>query len=236
MFVKTATAATLLALTANASLQYKVFATKLTWKNAGAACKKWGGALASIKSAEEQKLAFAAVKAYGTSKGQLWLGAADTQSEGAWRWADGSNVEFQNWAKHEPNDAGGLEDCATFGGSAGNWNDDSCAKKHAYTCEKGRAAANKNASFADESFLDSMGAFSEAKRKMREWQATKLRLVAVRAKKIGVYFSEKQKALAARLLAARWERDWLTAVKAHEAAIAAHKFSWKAMQAAVKKA
>jgi len=54
-------------------------------------------------------------------------------------------------------------------------------------------------------------------------------LVATRFKRIGIYFSYVKKEIAAKKLAKRWNRIWMTAVKAHDAAIKAHKFSWKAM-------
>jgi hypothetical protein len=243
MFVKTAIAATLLALTANAAgVEYKMFARKLTWKGAGAACKKWGGALASIKSAAEQKLVFAATKR--TSKA-TWFGANDIKKEGAWRWADGSALKYRNWGRGEPNNyknrRGVGEDCAAFWGRAGRWNDWWCTKRAQYICEKNREdpkaeEEKKTATYADESFLESMGAFGEAEERMRQWEAKRMALVADRFKKAHIYFSEVKKELAARKLAARWERDWLAAVKAHEAAIKAHKFSTKAMGAAMAKA
>jgi hypothetical protein len=235
MFVKTAIAATLLALTANASVEYKMFATKLTWKGAESACKKWGGALASIKSAAEQELVFAATKR--TSK-PTWFGANDIKKEGAWRWADGSAMKYHNWGRGEPNDYNHSEDCAAFWGRSGKWNDWFCTKTAQYICEKNREEPEaeeekKTATYADESFLESMGAFGEAEARMREWEAKHMRLVADRFKKAHVYFSEVKKELAARKLAARWERDWLAALKAHRSAIEAHKFSAAAMDRAV---
>ena len=79
-----------------------MFTTKLTWKGAESACKKWGGALASIKSAAEQELVFAATKR--TSK-PTWFGANDIKKEGAWRWADGSAMKYHNWGRGEPNNS-----------------------------------------------------------------------------------------------------------------------------------
>lgn len=60
-------------------------------------------------------------------------------------------------------------------------------------------------------------------------------LVAERFKRIGIYFSYVKKEIAAAKLAKRWNRIWMSAVKAHDAAIKAHKFSWNAMKAALAK-
>jgi len=118
-----------------------LFRTERSWHGAEAACKKWGGALASIKSAAEQKLV---LKAIGKETSRAtWFGANDIKKEGAWRWADGFNseVKYTNWGPHEPNDANHSEDCAALVGSSGKWNDDSCNKPAHYICEKSKALA-----------------------------------------------------------------------------------------------
>ena len=63
----------------------------------------------------------------------------DSFLEGSYRWeSDKSPVNYTHWAKKEPNDFGGVEDCVAvyWGGLAGFWNDDYCDSEHYYICEK----------------------------------------------------------------------------------------------------
>jgi len=67
---------------------------------------------------------------------RVWLGASDSDSEGAWRWTSGPLANqlfwsngglnrYSNWRKGEPNNAGG-ENCANFMVSLFGWNDVDC--------------------------------------------------------------------------------------------------------------
>lgn len=87
------------------------------------------GHLVSITSAEEQ--------AFVTSLGPpqtAWIGGfqADNTVEPAagWTWITGEDWDYTNWAPSEPNDAGGVEDCAHWWTNNG-WNDINCSS--AYT-------------------------------------------------------------------------------------------------------
>ena len=68
-----------------------------------------------------------------------WIGLTDSFVEGSYRWeSDKSLVDYTHWAKKEPNDYGGVEDCVAvyWGKLAGFWNDDYCDSEHYYICEK----------------------------------------------------------------------------------------------------
>ena len=54
--------------------------------------------------------------AVGTN--EVWIGANDFQQEGNFTWLDGGNVTDENigWAAGDPNNVGGIEDCALL-----NW-------------------------------------------------------------------------------------------------------------------
>ena len=62
--------------------------------------------LASIHSAEEQSLAWQACQDAGHD---CWIGMNDQFREGRYTWADGTTVDFMNWAPGEPNNYNEVE-------------------------------------------------------------------------------------------------------------------------------
>ncbi len=49
----------------------------------------------------------------GTPPVGAWVGLAEDQQEGAWRWSDGTPTDFVHWLPGEPNnDSGTAADCA----------------------------------------------------------------------------------------------------------------------------
>lgn len=78
---------------------YKVYKARKDWHAARKACKKWGGHLAYIETAEE--MAFIR-KLVGGSR--IWVGATDAQAEGRWRWLNGQRVRTWRgfWHRKEP--------------------------------------------------------------------------------------------------------------------------------------
>ena len=55
-------------------------------------------------------------------------------TESGWQWKDDSIVQFVNWAKNQPNDWQGEEDCVDLQKN-GKWNDVSCSMKLHFICE-----------------------------------------------------------------------------------------------------
>lgn len=94
-------------------------------------------------------------------------------------------------------------------------------------------ATAQDASFADDSFLDSMGDFEEAQRKREAYVKEHLALVANRFKTAHTYFNAKDKEASAKNLRARWNAAWTAAVTVHEKAIAHHDFTVEQMNAAL---
>ena len=63
-----------------------------------------------------------------------WIGLSDSAAEGSWVWVSGSALGSTSWAEGEPNDSGGVEDCAELR-TDGLWNDRDCASALSYICE-----------------------------------------------------------------------------------------------------
>jgi len=93
---------------------YKVFEKKCSWHEAEALCEKTGGRLASIKSKEEDEF----LRKLRAGK-CLWFGGSDEAKEGDWRWRDGTEMAYQNWADGEPDDWKGKEDWMVVGWPGG---------------------------------------------------------------------------------------------------------------------
>lgn len=113
---------------------YRVFAAALTWADAEANCKAWGGAmdlghLVSIGDAAEQQ--FVA----GLITENAWIGGDDMAKEGTYVWTDGTPWTYEHFAPNEPNDTT-VEDCI-FMRADGDWDDHDCAYKWpSYVCER----------------------------------------------------------------------------------------------------
>jgi hypothetical protein len=93
------------------------------WRDADAVCMGYGGRLASIHDATEDRLVLTALQRLGI--GNAWIGLNDRGSEGTWRWADGSEVDYLGFGGTEPN-GGGLENCADASPDFGYWVDLGC--------------------------------------------------------------------------------------------------------------
>nr|XP_006813569.1 PREDICTED: macrophage mannose receptor 1-like [Saccoglossus kowalevskii] len=111
------------------------------WDTARERCRNDGGDLATIHSKEQQ--------AYITSRLRdidyaMWIGLNDVAWEGQFRWSDGSEVKFVNWAEGEPN-GGDVEDCTElhFRAYGGLWNDAACSSTAGYICQ-----ADKDSSYS----------------------------------------------------------------------------------------
>ncbi|XP_078368704.1 uncharacterized protein LOC144652532 isoform X2 [Oculina patagonica] len=103
---------------------------RVTWAEAQELCKEEESNLVSINSAEEHN--FIRSISGGNS---VWIGLEKKQD---WQWTDGSNVEYVNWSRGEPNNGGNgnrPEKCAMYSAITGYWNDFPCDTKFNYICK-----------------------------------------------------------------------------------------------------
>lgn len=107
---------------------YALYSATVDWNYAKAYAEDTGGHLLTITSAAEQAVIENWLSAYDYDS--IWLGAADEEEEGEWKWVTDEPFEYSNWSAGEPNNAGGDEDYAEFSG--GQWNDIPASKYTVY--------------------------------------------------------------------------------------------------------
>ncbi|KAK6324625.1 hypothetical protein J4Q44_G00039670, partial [Coregonus suidteri] len=105
-----------------------------TWEESRQDCLKRGADLVIINSKEEQEFIC-------NLKKRVWIGLTDRETEGTWKWVDGTTLTTEYWYDKQPDNAGptGDEDCAEiykYWRPLKAWNDISCDSKLNWICEK----------------------------------------------------------------------------------------------------
>ena len=117
--------------------KYRVFTDRLNASSAAYQCSLYGGGLAMVKNAEDQKEIHNLALRYRLQR--IWLGAGDQLIEGNWYWWDRSPMIFNNFLRGEPNDSRGYEDClemVVFARTTpGGWNDKRCTLQIPFVCQ-----------------------------------------------------------------------------------------------------
>ena len=91
-----------------------VFSTDTkSWDDARTDCKSKGGTydLAIIDNADLNKFVSEQAHAHFGVNYFAWIGLDDKETEGTFRWVDGSNLTFSNWHSMEPNHAYVMQIC-----------------------------------------------------------------------------------------------------------------------------
>ncbi|XP_058240752.1 CD209 antigen-like protein C [Hemibagrus wyckioides] len=110
---------------------YYISTESRRWDESRQDCIKRGADLVIINSSEEQEF----MKQLHSSK--AWIGLSDRDTEGAWKWVDGTPLITAYWGLGEPHNSGD-EDCAVTGyrSNSENWADFPCNTKAYWICEK----------------------------------------------------------------------------------------------------
>ncbi|KAG7330773.1 hypothetical protein KOW79_004742 [Hemibagrus wyckioides] len=112
---------------------YFISTEKKSWSEGRHDCIEIGADLVIINSRDEQDF----VEMWRRGEG-AWIGANDRDSEGVWKWVDGTTLTSGFWSSGEPNNKGD-EDCAVSGYRSEpvpNWVDVSCSSEYIWICEK----------------------------------------------------------------------------------------------------
>ncbi|XP_078391963.1 CD209 antigen-like protein C [Cetorhinus maximus] len=110
---------------------YKFSTHKVNWDSAKQQCVSQNSHLIFINTEQEQNFI---IKSIENNPGSHWIGLTDRESEGNWKWVDGSPVSFTRWGQGEPNNMHHNENCAITRGA--DWNDYSCADQFPFICAK----------------------------------------------------------------------------------------------------
>ncbi|XP_074537642.1 galactose-specific lectin nattectin-like [Halichoeres trimaculatus] len=109
----------------------------LSWADAEKLCTTLGGNLASVHTKEQYEHLRNVLLQLTGRHTTTWLGGYDAAKEGVWLWSDGSEFKFAFWAKGEPNNAGGHENCMEMNFRGRDFvNDIPCDPKRPFFCAK----------------------------------------------------------------------------------------------------
>uniref|UniRef100_A0A8C4EVA2 C-type lectin domain-containing protein n=1 Tax=Dicentrarchus labrax TaxID=13489 RepID=A0A8C4EVA2_DICLA len=109
----------------------KLTKEKKTWKASRDDCLKKGADLMIINSEEEQDFT-------RQLKDNMWIGLTDSETEGTWKWVDGTPLTTSYWMDGEPNNYDLKEDCVEvrYHEKENSWNDKPCDLPNFWICEK----------------------------------------------------------------------------------------------------
>ncbi|CAI5679841.1 unnamed protein product [Oreochromis niloticus] len=111
---------------------YQVSSEKKSWEESRRDCRQKGADLMIINSREEQNFV-------NQLKKHLWIGLTDSQTEGTWKWVDGTRTSTSYWNQRnkEPN-GGTRQNCGEIDNYnfEDSWNDAPCSNGQFWICEK----------------------------------------------------------------------------------------------------
>ncbi|XP_033985758.1 C-type lectin domain family 4 member F-like [Trematomus bernacchii] len=109
---------------------YRISSTMKTWQDSRKDCQQRGADLMIIDSQEEQDF----TRQY---KNRIWIGLTDRDTEGEWKWVDGTQLTTRFWHSGEPNNYQNKnEDCVNINHYQNSWNDEVCENEYFWICEK----------------------------------------------------------------------------------------------------
>uniref|UniRef100_A0A8C3B5H0 C-type lectin domain-containing protein n=2 Tax=Cyclopterus lumpus TaxID=8103 RepID=A0A8C3B5H0_CYCLU len=111
---------------------YFISSGKKSWQESRADCLQRGADLVVINSREEQDFTRKFHKL-------TWIGLSEGETNGTWKWVDGTLLTESYWHPGEPNGfEGKLEDCVEirFHEVENSWNDIPCRDQNFWICEK----------------------------------------------------------------------------------------------------
>ncbi|XP_072018497.1 uncharacterized protein [Amphiura filiformis] len=112
---------------------YNYVASLKSWCDAEVyCCSQYGAHLVSIHSSEENDFVKGLI-----GSDRTWIGLNDKNTEDAFEWSDGTQVNYTDWRGNQPNNADGGEDCAHFlDRPSKKWSDFKCHSEMKFVCKK----------------------------------------------------------------------------------------------------
>ena len=127
---------------------YRVFNSAKTWDESKKECLKHNGDLAAVNSA------FTNHFLASLTQENSWIGATK-DSEGNWKWSDGSILSFTNWGSGQPNNLSEYKDKVSFNyGAVGMWDAAAADNKCPFICQRNSYLFENCASIPVTSTLD----------------------------------------------------------------------------------
>ena len=114
-------------------------ATRLSWGDADAFCRGMGYQLITIDDAPESDFVWSTARPQRND--DWWIGLNDIGMENTFVWSSGSPADYRRWARNQPNNNMGAQDCVSIDNGSqsyeeeSNWGDRSCLEAHPFVCE-----------------------------------------------------------------------------------------------------
>jgi len=112
---------------------YKLVNEPLSWFAADYTCRQLGGNLVTIDNGFLNALLVGAAQEVFAVNTTFWIGYTNVYYPGQWRWSDGNNANYSNWAPGQPTKDGTL--CAGEQTPNRFWYSDVCTVEKSYVCE-----------------------------------------------------------------------------------------------------